>query len=96
MDMLREPGRRADAHIARYVLAASLVRYGDVVLDAACGLGYGSAILASAAPSVRVIGVDNSEYAVNYAAWTPANTRSITRVKIILRPILSRSFESPT
>ena len=68
MDMLRESGRRSDAHIARYVLARNYIRPNDVVLDAACGLGYGSAVLAQAGgPSVRVVGLDNSAYAVDYA-----------------------------
>ncbi len=67
MDMLREAGRRSDAHIARYMLACPLVRPGDVVLDVACGLGYGSAILAAGSPCGRVIGVDNSDYAIDYA-----------------------------
>ncbi|MGX1319027.1 hypothetical protein AB7M17_002480 [Bradyrhizobium sp. USDA 377] len=47
MDMLRESGSRADAHVVRYALAASLVRPGDIVLDCACGLGYGSAVIAA-------------------------------------------------
>src|ERR1043166_9610882 len=43
MDMLRESGRRSDAHLARYDLAKNYVRPNDVVLDLTCGLGYGSA-----------------------------------------------------
>lgn len=77
MDMLREAGRRSDAHIARYTLAVPFVRPGDTVLDVACGLGYGSAILAQSSQARRVIGVDSSAYAVeyavaNYAAVMPA------------------------
>lgn len=67
MDMLREGGRRSDAHVLRYTLARDLVRPGDVVVDAACGLGYGSAILAAGTGASRVIGVDNSAYAIEYA-----------------------------
>lgn len=68
MDMLRESGRRSDAHIARYVLAKNYIRPNTVVVDAACGLGYGSAVMAQAGgPSVRVVGLDNSAYAVDYA-----------------------------
>lgn len=67
MDMLRESGRRSDAHIARYTLALPFVRPGDTVLDVACGLGYGSAIIAQSSQARRVIGVDNSNYAVEYA-----------------------------
>jgi len=68
MDMLRESGRRSDAHIARYTLAREFLPREGIVLDAACGLGYGSAFLAQAAgPAVRVIGLDNSQFAVDYA-----------------------------
>jgi SAM-dependent methyltransferase len=67
MDMLREPGVRSDAHLARYTLARELVSPGIVVLDAACGLGYGAAILASGTGAARVIGVDRGDWAVDYA-----------------------------
>ena len=67
MDMLREAGRRSDAHIARYHLACQFVRPGDTVLDVACGLGYGSAILAAGSQAVRVVGIDSSASAVEYA-----------------------------
>lgn len=67
MDMLRESGRRSDAHIARYTLALPFVRPGDTVLDVACGLGYGSAIVAQSSLARRVIGIDNSAYAIEYA-----------------------------
>lgn len=66
MDMLRETGRRSDAHLYRYELAAQWVRPGDRVLDAACGLGYGSHLLASLTQASRVIGVDLSASAVEY------------------------------
>lgn len=67
MDMLREAGRRSDAHVHRYDFASRLVRPGDVVVDAACGLGYGSHLLASMTPAGRIVGVDLSEYAIDYA-----------------------------
>lgn len=67
MDMLREPGRRADAHLARYDLAAQIARPGDTILDAACGLGYGSHLLAHCSPASKVIGVDVDVEAVRYA-----------------------------
>jgi SAM-dependent methyltransferase len=67
MDMLRETGRCADAHIARYEWARAWVRPGDVVVDAACGLGYGSAILWDGSEASRVVGLDVSESAVAYA-----------------------------
>lgn len=66
-DMLRESGRRSDAHIARYTLACEHVRPNDVVLDCACGMGYGALILATGSEASRVIGVDNSPTAVAYS-----------------------------
>jgi ubiquinone/menaquinone biosynthesis C-methylase UbiE len=67
MDMLREPGRRSDAHVVRYVLAAAAIRPGEVVLDCACGLGYGARTLLDAARPARITGVDLSASAVAYA-----------------------------
>ncbi len=67
MDMLREPGRRADAHIARYVHASTLVRPNDTILDVACGLGYGSHILHHCSPASRVLGLDIDSFAIEYA-----------------------------
>ncbi|MHB1221698.1 MAG: class I SAM-dependent methyltransferase [Gammaproteobacteria bacterium] len=76
MDMLREAGRRSDGHVSRYVLAASYIRPNDVVLDAACGLGYGTAVLAACSQGSKFIGIDLDEgsaaYAnANYAAVYP-------------------------
>ncbi|WP_426104647.1 class I SAM-dependent methyltransferase [Massilia sp. TSP1-1-2] len=68
MDMSREAGARADAHMVRYALAASLVRSGDTVLDCACGLGYGSAILAAQSGGARFIGVDIDAGSAAYAS----------------------------
>jgi SAM-dependent methyltransferase len=67
MDMLRESGCRADAHIVRYSLAAQYVRPGDTVLDCASGLGYGTAILASLSGGAAFIGVELDEATVEYA-----------------------------
>src|SRR5579883_2152764 len=76
MDMLRESGRRSDAHLARYMLARRFLPSKGLVLDAACGLGYGSAILAHRAPGVRIIGLDASAFAVDYARVNFAGTFS--------------------
>jgi len=51
-------------HLHRYALAARFVA-GKRVLDAACGEGYGAAVLAAAAESVT--GVDLSQDAVDHA-----------------------------
>lgn len=68
MDMLREAGRRSDAHVIRYQIAASLVRPSDVVVDSACGMGYGSHLLASLTSATSILGIDVSESAVEYSA----------------------------
>lgn len=67
MDMLRETGTRSDAHVDRYRWASEFIRPGDSVLDAACGLGYGSYVLSMLSKGGRFLGIDGSEYAVNYA-----------------------------
>lgn len=51
-------------HLHRYLLAARIVT-GKVVLDIACGEGYGSAMLAQAA--TKVTGVDISQEAIAHA-----------------------------
>ena len=75
-DMLREAGVRSDAHVVRYQLAATLVRPGDAVLDAACGLGYGSHVLASLSPAARITGIDSSDWAVDFARRNYASDRA--------------------
>jgi len=68
MDMLREAGRRADAHVQRYVFASRWIPPRTTVVDAACGLGYGIAILSDNSPGSRFIGIDGSAFAVGYAS----------------------------
>jgi len=62
------------AHIKRYKKAAELIGSGKRVLDAGCGYGYGSKILAER--SFRVIGIDVSLEAVDYARniYSQSNT----------------------
>jgi SAM-dependent methyltransferase len=67
MDMLREAGPRSDAHLARYRWATRFVEAGAVVVDAACGLGYGTALIADTTGASRLISIDDSEYAVEYS-----------------------------
>jgi SAM-dependent methyltransferase len=50
-------GRATFGHEARYALAAGFLRPGDVVVDAACGIGYGALIL-DAHGDVTYYGVD--------------------------------------
>lgn len=56
-------GIRAD-HKARYEWVASRIQPGDLLVDAGCGVGYGSRILADAGAQVR--GYDRSEQAIGY------------------------------
>lgn len=67
MDMLRENGRRSDAHCIRYHMAAEYIRPGDTVVDVACGMGYGSYILFHNSQAKSILGIDSSSFAVEYA-----------------------------
>jgi ubiquinone/menaquinone biosynthesis C-methylase UbiE len=67
MDMLRESGSRSDAHVGRYHFAACFIRPGDAVLDAACGLGYGTYVVQTTTKARCVVGIDASDYGVAYA-----------------------------
>lgn len=78
MDMSRESGARADAHMVRYALAAEMVRPGDAVLDCACGLGYGSAILAAQSRGAHFVGVDLDPGTVAYAEANFSQAYGIT------------------
>jgi SAM-dependent methyltransferase len=59
------PGPEERQHLDRYRFALSRIGAGSTVLDAACGSGYGSEVLADKAG--RVIGLDISEDAIRYA-----------------------------
>jgi ubiquinone/menaquinone biosynthesis C-methylase UbiE len=54
-----------DEHIYRYIFAASLAE-NKVVLDVACGTGYGAGFMADKGSS-KVVGVDISAEAIDYA-----------------------------
>lgn len=62
-------------HLARYRFAAGFID-GGRVLDCACGVGYGTALLARAARTPdHVLGVDIDPAAVDYAARTYLSDR---------------------
>lgn len=82
MDMTREPGRRSDAHMCRYVHASTFVRPGDRILDLACGLGYGSHVLSAGTEGSSFLGIDASDYAVEYAA---ANFAAVSQRPMVFR-----------
>lgn len=68
MDMLREAGRRSDAHIMRYHWASQFIRPNDTVLDAACGLGYGTHVMRHLSRGGRFFAIDGSDWAAGYAS----------------------------
>lgn len=53
------------SHIARYLFSLDFLRLDDIVLDIACGVGYGSNYIADKCK--KVIGIDVSKDAVSYA-----------------------------
>lgn len=61
-----EPSRAA-FHLERYRFASQFAK-NKIVLDAACGTGYGSKILKDDGKAKMVIGLDNDFHAVKYAA----------------------------
>ena len=67
MDMTRMSGERSDAHMIRYQWAGQYIVPNSRVLDAACGLGYGSNMLASLGYIDSVVAIDGSDYAIDYA-----------------------------
>jgi len=60
-------------HVERYEFASKYVNKNDTVLDAACGIGYGSTILAKKAGAV--LSVDCSNEAIDYCKkyWNKDN-----------------------
>lgn len=52
-------------HLDRYKFALNILNGSEIVVDAACGSGYGSAILAKKVK--KVIGLEISDHALNYA-----------------------------
>jgi 2-polyprenyl-3-methyl-5-hydroxy-6-metoxy-1,4-benzoquinol methylase len=88
MDMGREQGSRSDAHMIRYHEAARYIRPGDRVLDAACGLGYGSNILLHNSLASDVLGIDGSDYAIDYATHAYGESGKIRFQKGMLPAVL--------
>jgi 2-polyprenyl-3-methyl-5-hydroxy-6-metoxy-1,4-benzoquinol methylase len=54
-------------HHYRYHFALSFIRNGDIVLDAACGSGYGTQYMAKNSASALVVGADRSDHALDWA-----------------------------
>jgi O-antigen biosynthesis protein len=81
-------------HRARYHWAAQAVR-GKEVLDAGCGLGYGSATLA-AAGAARVVGLDISGDAIAEATARAGGRAEFVRGDIAAIPFPDGSFDVVT
>ena len=73
-------------HINRYIFANTVVK-DKKVLDAACGTGYGSALMAKTAASV--FGVDISDEAISYAK----NNYNAPNISFSVADIASLPFE---
>ncbi|MFV9505990.1 MAG: class I SAM-dependent methyltransferase [Oscillochloridaceae bacterium umkhey_bin13] len=65
-----------------------------VVLDAACGIGYGSSMLVDAG-AAKVVGIDLSREAINYANQYFANPSShFLACDVLKNPLADRSFDA--
>ena len=86
-----EPGIVA-LHLKRYEFALPYCR-GATVLDAGCGVGYGTAHLAQVAQ--RVVGVDVSDEAISYARehYAPPNVEFLV-ADVLELPFDERSFDT--
>jgi hypothetical protein len=62
-------GVTRDSHEVRYRIARQFVGDTDVVLDAACGVGYGGRILVDGRPGVYWVGVDKNPAHNNIVPW---------------------------
>ncbi|MBK7951669.1 MAG: methyltransferase domain-containing protein [Deltaproteobacteria bacterium] len=81
-----------ELHLERYRFAARHLRPGRV-LDLACGVGYGAALLAEHA-GVRVVGVDLDEAAIAYARRRHPGTALEFRVADALRFDDAQGFDT--
>jgi len=78
-------------HIDRYTFALGYVK-GKRVLDAACGTGYGTILLAQVAD--RVTGIDISPTAINHARkWYPVIALDFIEGDVLSLPFPDSSFD---
>ncbi|MFN7951155.1 MAG: methyltransferase domain-containing protein [bacterium] len=82
-------------HLARYAFAARRLGAG-VVVDAACGTGYGGRVLARAGAARRVVGVDLSRIAVEHARRRAgdADTQHHLTADVGALPLADRSVDA--
>lgn len=62
-------------HLGRYRFAAARISLGEKVLDMACGIGYGSYLLAQESPAARIVAVDIEPQAIEYGRLHYHNER---------------------
>ncbi len=79
-------------HLSRYHFAKGYIQRDDIVLDAACGTGYGTFDMASVAK--RVVGIDINKECIDYAsaACKATNIRFINGDCIRLSNVLNENF----
>ncbi len=81
-------GIRQD-HRARYQFSCQFIKPGDIVLDCACGVGYGSFILSQQSQSKEIFGVDKSTSAIIFAKKYYTGNK----IKYLQQDIFLTSFE---
>jgi 2-polyprenyl-3-methyl-5-hydroxy-6-metoxy-1,4-benzoquinol methylase len=86
---------RAD-HRGRYRYASTYLRPGMKVLDAACGVGYGSYLLSQAVPNMDITAVDIDTSAVQYGNEFYKNETISYVQKNILDCTYSEAFDAVT
>jgi len=79
-------------HLARYLWASREVRE-RAVLDAACGVGYGTAMMAEEGKATRVVGLDLSPEAIDQAR---KGCGQIQNVEFLLGSVEELPFEDST
>jgi len=62
-------------HVARYEWAVGLIPYGSLVIDFACGIGYGSWVLGEAGNKVIGVDIDDETLAFANANWNHSNVK---------------------
>jgi len=83
-----------DAHFARYQRAAASISAGARVLDAGCGVGYGSALLASGRR--EVVGVDVSREAIEDARRAHGAAARFVLADVTRLPFDAEAFDAVT
>ncbi|MDD5221362.1 MAG: class I SAM-dependent methyltransferase [Candidatus Pacebacteria bacterium] len=86
--------KEKQAHIERYLLACRHLRVNFIVLDAACGSGYGTKMIGE--KTSKVVGIDSSPEAIQYAQKNYNKENAIYAVVDLNNPLpfSNNSFDS--